>query len=185
MEPPGNAAKLPVEVVTYNVREGGGAWRTLRECVSRLPVDGHLRAAESGDDGCNLFRKTERLGLEGFPHPGLLHRREEIFDVGIEDVPHPDVTLGIVDDRLRRHESRHVLRSLVEGLQYYVGVGKKGFEGALRGRDRPNAAGTLRNGEGPVATFIALRVQAIVEKPHVEGMTLFTKILHLQEIKKD
>ena len=95
------------------------------------------------------------------------------------------MTLGVVDDRFRRHESRYVLRSLIEGLQNHVGVGEKGFERALRGRDRPNAAGAFRNSESPVATFVALRIQAIVEKSHVEGMTLFSEILHLQEIKED
>ena len=73
MEPPGDAAELPVKVVANDVREGGGAGRALWECISRLPIDGDLSAAESGDDGCNLLREAVRLALEGFPHPGLLH----------------------------------------------------------------------------------------------------------------
>ena len=200
LEAAGKARELPVEIVADYVRQNRRAGRTLGEYVSvlglrdikavtrslaLLGVDLLPDAADAGNGAGESLGEVERTGLQGSPDAGLGDAREEVLQVGVEDVVLPKMALSVVNDGLPLHESGHAVRGLIEGLKDPVKVSLEGLEDPDRSGDSTDAAGLLRNGEGPVAVDIALGIKEVIELRHRKRMTLLSQLVHLDSVQED
>ena len=200
LEAAGKARELPVEIVADYVRQNRRAWRTLREdiavlglrdikAVTRasalLGIDLLPDAADAGNGAGDSLGEVERPGLQGSPDASLGDAREEVLQVGVEDVVLPKMALGVVNDGLPRHESGHAVRSFIEGLKDPVKVSLEGLKEPDRSGDSTHPAGLLRNREGPVAVDVALGIKEVIELRHRERMTLVSQLVHLDSVQED